>query len=506
MVRLAVHPQNCNSKNEKNDTRCAAFALFEDTALGTIVGQPSTMKQRSARSDSSARSPMPLSRQRRRRRKRQAAQASCDPFVVLAAILVASVLLFFGGVSFFLPSTSSSSQPAKQPNTDTARDNNMGKITAAAAAGGSLRGAEIQNEAPKTAPVPAKRPPVKTFEGGDTNPFEGWQPDPPPTTVSPACRWRACLDPKFGSGADCTEFCREQPSSLEPIPDQSQYPGDGSWIPDVEIVRRMFLKGVDASGNAFPPPLDDELCEPMGPRGQRKDINKEMVDAVNVSIASDGAVVRPTRILCMVYTMAEAHPSRIRAMRETWMGRCDGFLAFSTESDPRIPAISLPHEGEEAYNNMWQKVRSIWKFVGEHYVDRFDYFFLGGDDLFVVPENLRAYLSTLGSSDEDHFVGRRFKGYGKDNYFNSGGAGYALSRGLLKKYYSALDDDRCGPHATTSMEDVKTAACLRKALQVGLTDTRDERGRERFVSPQATIVLLLPYMQLYLFILSFFVH
>ena len=421
---------------------------------------------------------MPLSRQRRKRRKRQATQASCDPFVVLAAILVASVLLFFGGVSFFL--LSSPSQPAKQPNIDTTRDSAMDKITATAAAGGSLRGAEIQNEAPKTAPVPAKRPPVKRFEGGDTNPFEGWQPQPPSDTVSPACRWRACLDPKFGSGADCTAFCREQPSSMEPTPDQAQYPGDGSWIPDVEIVRRMFLAGIDANGNAFPPPLDDELCEPMGPRGQRKDINKEMVDAVDVTIATEHDVVRPTRILCMVYTMADAHPSRIRAMRETWMGRCDGFLAFSTESDPRIPAISLPHEGEEAYQNMWQKVRSIWKFVGEHYVDRFDYFFLGGDDLFVVPENLRAYLSTLGSSDEDHFVGRRFKGYGKDNYFNSGGAGYALSKGLLKKYYSALDDDRCGPHAKTSMEDVKTAACLRKALQVGLTDTRDERGRERF--------------------------
>ena len=423
---------------------------------------------------------MPLSRQRRRRRKRQAAQASCDPLVVLAAILVASVLLFFGGVSFFLLSTPSSPQRAKRPNTDTARDNAMDKhnwmLDVPAAAGG-LRGAEIQKEATKTVPAPVK---IVALEAGGNNPFEGWQPDPLPDTVSPACRWRACLDPKFGSGADCTEFCREQPSSMEPIPDQSQYLGDGSWIPDVEIVRRMFLAGVDANGNAFPPPLDDELCEPMGPRGQRKDINKEMVDAVDVTIATDGDVVRPTRILCMVYTMADAHPSRIRAMRETWAPRCDGFLAFSTGSDPRIPAISLPHEGEEAYNNMWQKVRSIWKFVGEHYVDRFDYFFLGGDDLFVVPENLRAYLSTLGSSDEDHFVGRRFKGYGKDNYFNSGGAGYALSRGLLKKYYSALDDDQCGPHAKTSMEDVKTAACLRKVLQVGLTDTRDERGLERF--------------------------
>ena len=410
--------------------------------------------------------------------------------------MMASVLLFFGGAWFFLISSTSPQQAkppdAKEQNLIAARDNAMDKeswmldvpvpIPAAAvgtAGRGGLRGAEIQKKAPKTAPI--KKSPAEGLISTGDNPFEGWQPQPPDYTP-PSCRWRACLDPKFGSGADCTEFCREQPSSLEPVPDAAQYPGDGSWLPDVEIVRRMFLKGVDANGNAFPPPLDDELCEPMGPRGQRKDINKEMIDAVNVKIASDSDVIRPTRILCMVYTMADAHPSRIRAMRETWAPRCDGYLAFSTESDPRIPAISLPHEGEEAYNNMWQKVRSIWKFVGEHYVDQFDYFFLGGDDLFVVPENLRAYLSTLGSSDEDHFVGRRFKGYGADNYFNSGGAGYALSRGLLKKYYAALDDDRCGPHAKTSMEDVKTAACLRKALKVGLTDTRDERGRERFVS------------------------
>lgn len=133
---------------------------------------------------------------------------------------------------------------------------------------------------------------------------------------------------------------------------------------------------------------------------------------------------------------------------------------------------------------MWQKVRSIWMFVGEHYADRFDYFFLGGEDLFVIPENLRAYLATLGSPDDDHFAGRRFRGYGFDgkNYFNSGGAGYALSRGLLKKYAAALHsgDPGCLPDQKTSMEDVNTAACLRQVLNVGLTDTRDAHGRERF--------------------------
>ena len=41
--------ENCNSKNEKkNDTRCAAFALFEDTAVGrpTFYNEATVSKER----------------------------------------------------------------------------------------------------------------------------------------------------------------------------------------------------------------------------------------------------------------------------------------------------------------------------------------------------------------------------------------------------------------------------------------------------------------------------
>jgi glycoprotein-N-acetylgalactosamine 3-beta-galactosyltransferase len=249
------------------------------------------------------------------------------------------------------------------------------------------------------------------------------------------------------------------------------------------MLHRMGLEGKDSNGNPWPPSLAsiDDLCEGIGVFGGRNDDNKKLLDAVPIAAHSLSTTNSEPTVFCGVYTMQEAHATNIRAMRETWAPQCNGFLAFSTHSDPRIPAIALPHDGPEEYNNMWQKIRSIWRFIGEHYLEDFDYFILGGEDLFIVPPNLRKYLQTLGSPELDHFAGRRFKGYGADNYFNSGGSGYVLSRGTLRKFFkTGLDHPHCNPKRHTPMEDVMTAACLRNVFSIGLTDTRDEQGRERF--------------------------
>ena len=40
----------------------------------------------------------------------------------------------------------------------------------------------------------------------------------------------------------------------------------------------------------------------------------------------------------------------------------------------------------------WQKVRSIWLLVYQRHFKEFDWFIIGGDDLYVIVENLRVYL------------------------------------------------------------------------------------------------------------------
>ena len=76
-------------------------------------------------------------------------------------------------------------------------------------------------------------------------------------------------------------------------------------------------------------------------------------------------------------------------------------IILFAEEDLSIPAIKIAHSGRESYFNMWQKVRSIWKHIYKHYLDDFDWFLLGGDDMYYIIDNLRVYLQ---SPDIQHLL------------------------------------------------------------------------------------------------------
>ena len=346
------------------------------------------------------------------------------------------------------------------------------------------------------------------------NPYEGWQPkiDFEQDKGDAKCNsWRTCFSK---DNQRCPAKCRDSksdfgtaplrpgysPSRPEMSKDEQQQEAQTTveWVPDVTVLRRMYKSGVDQDGNPWPPPLvtedDRELCEDIGTFGGRTDEHIKLFNEVPIrgmpfvgdsydAMFQTKKMKRQPKIMCIVYTMEKVHHTNIRVIRETWGPGCDGFLAFSTADDPRIPAISIPHDGEEAYENMWQKVRSIWKFVGKHYLEDFDFFFQGGEDLYVLPQNLRSVLADLveDPAKDDFFGGRRFQWGTQEIYFNSGGAGYTLSQATLRKLRdTGLDHPRCFKDKHSSMEDVFVARCLKNAFGIDVVDTRDDQERERF--------------------------
>ncbi|GKY96296.1 hypothetical protein MPSEU_000589300 [Mayamaea pseudoterrestris] len=213
-----------------------------------------------------------------------------------------------------------------------------------------------------------------------------------------------------------------------------------------------------------------------------------------LSMRSNSDVPRQ-KILCIVYTSMQNH-KRIKLIRETWGQKCDGFFATSDATDTSIDAVDLLHQGPEDYGNMWQKVRSIWAYVYDHYFQDFDFFHLGGDDMYLLVENMRRYLESdeiQAAQNGGYFVstepqemqvplylGKRFaRGGNMASIYNTGGPGYTLNKAALKILVVEglpvhLVDKR------TAEEDVNVAAILR-VYNVLAYDTRDEHGSERYM-------------------------
>jgi glycoprotein-N-acetylgalactosamine 3-beta-galactosyltransferase len=175
--------------------------------------------------------------------------------------------------------------------------------------------------------------------------------------------------------------------------------------------------------------------------------------------------------------------------------KCDGFIVGSTKTDASIGTVDIPHLGPEHYTNMWQKVRSLWTYVYDNYYDKYDWFHIGGDDMYVIVENLRLYLESeeiqtatnggifLPNGTEasqvplflGHVLGR---GGDRNELYNTGGPGYTMNKVALKTL--VIDGlPRMHINDRTSEEDVCVARILR-SFGVFPYETRDEAWGERY--------------------------
>jgi glycoprotein-N-acetylgalactosamine 3-beta-galactosyltransferase len=140
---------------------------------------------------------------------------------------------------------------------------------------------------------------------------------------------------------------------------------------------------------------------------------------------------------------------------------------------------------------MWLKVRAIWQYVHDNYSDDYDAFHIGGDDMYVISENLRHVVSTgswkgawnqsaplyLGGSMLDYpRTGTRYCG---------GGSGYTLNRVALKLLVGKLFDmHQSRPHFQASDEDRIIANCFR-AVGLVCMDTNDHLNETRYHASHA---------------------
>lgn len=183
------------------------------------------------------------------------------------------------------------------------------------------------------------------------------------------------------------------------------------------------------------------------------------------------------KLFCMVYTHSGRHDV-LRSIVETYAPQCDGFMAATNYTEKSLGAFHLRHRGSESYENMWNKVQAMWYYVYEHYLLDFDWFHVGGDDMYMIPENVRRTAAHFDQTKARILGGSIPNAKNPARRYCGGGAGYTLNRRALHLLVSRFASGEC-PSVTAPDEDVRISRCLDDA-GVRCTDTNDESEEVRY--------------------------
>ena len=192
------------------------------------------------------------------------------------------------------------------------------------------------------------------------------------------------------------------------------------------------------------------------------------------------ANVRVPKIFCLILTRPENIYTKAKQVKDIWGYKCDDYRVVAKLPAPVNHSVDLkvldpPELAADTYKQLTRKMMSTFKFLYLHHGD-FDWYLKADDDTFIFVDNLRTFLSDKNASGPVTY-GYDFKVIVKGGY-ESGGAGYVLSRESLHRIGSLLHKNISGC-PDSGFEDVDVACCLRD-LNVYTNKSLDDLGRERF--------------------------
>ena len=203
---------------------------------------------------------------------------------------------------------------------------------------------------------------------------------------------------------------------------------------------------------------------------------------------------RSPKVTCLTHTYSPKHQNA-QDMWTFWGKDCTKHFVYTNNMTPPIAGPTVvdmnPLPGGFGYNNIWNKVRHIWKDLhkrGEVKEGVSDWFFIAGDDVLLILENLKKYLLSpevveLHRAGVPLLLGHRMCPAPAGAHFLSG-AGYLMNDVAARLFIANIDNPACSPNEVSFAEDTLISTCL-TALGWGPRDTMDNFGEDRIaiVSP-----------------------
>uniref|UniRef100_A0A0K0E723 N-acetylgalactosaminide beta-1,3-galactosyltransferase n=2 Tax=Strongyloides stercoralis TaxID=6248 RepID=A0A0K0E723_STRER len=165
------------------------------------------------------------------------------------------------------------------------------------------------------------------------------------------------------------------------------------------------------------------------------------------------------KIFCIVLT-SKINRERVILQKDTWIKRCNNYIFGSGEEDNEIPTFKAYHN--DGYSYSFGKMKNTLKHVWKKYGDKYDWYLKADDDTYVVMENLRAFL--LNENPNLHgYHGFRMAAGGENDphVYNSGGAGYVMSKRSVKELVEkGFDNPKYCRQSDSAFDDVEIGYCL----------------------------------------------
>mmetsp|Transcript_8397 Transcript_8397/g.19259 ORF Transcript_8397/g.19259 Transcript_8397/m.19259 type:complete len:419 (-) Transcript_8397:159-1415(-) len=184
----------------------------------------------------------------------------------------------------------------------------------------------------------------------------------------------------------------------------------------------------------------------------------------------------------------EARPLRLKNIEKTWGPEARAVFVVheniefpqGAEIDsgslsrtfPQVLKLPSDIKVDQGVERLLYSIRTVSETVNPSFI------FFTNDHTFVLPNHLCRFLQKRDAS-KDAYVGHALKGKGTPVAFNSGAAGYVLSRQTYMRLIREMDDPKseCSPSNASKWlqgnPGILTATCFSKVLNVQVEDTRD---------------------------------
>eukprot|EP00056_Hartaetosiga_gracilis_P016434 m.5023 g.5023 ORF g.5023 m.5023 type:complete len:1351 (-) comp4099_c0_seq2:162-4214(-) len=178
---------------------------------------------------------------------------------------------------------------------------------------------------------------------------------------------------------------------------------------------------------------------------------------------------RTPRVLVGIITggKKESVKTNRQAVLDTWFDEDCYFVTLEEVNTDRVIRLSVQAESG-GHRGLPIKVKNMFEYIYEHYIDDYDFFVKADDDTFINMDRLRKSLSVF-NPEIPVYLGKPFSSKTRgvagpnamwDDFttvaFCHGGSGYVLSRELLRLVGPYIVDTPM----ITSLEDCATAAAL----------------------------------------------